>query len=164
MAYKTYYEFFHNRCNFSFSILKTDICDFCEESEKKLASNPNDECLLKYKVNKKKVNAHDKLKKDYISRCKNDPRVLVIEFDYAQNLPILKLKCTSQFYKCLLWQNVFNVHIHNDDSSYIYTFMESMSKKNPHTVASFLCQTLEKKMKDFPDVKQIILLSDAAGG
>jgi hypothetical protein len=27
----------------------------------------------------------------------------------------------------------------------------------------FLCKTLKKKMKDFPDVKQIILLSDAVG-
>jgi hypothetical protein len=103
MAYKTYYEFFHNYCNFSFSRPKTDVCDFCGESEKKLASKPNDECLLKYKVHKKKAKAHDELKKDYISRCKNDPTDLVVEFDYAQNLPIPKLNCTSQFYKCLLW-------------------------------------------------------------
>jgi hypothetical protein len=66
MAYKTYYEFFHNCCNFSFSRPKTDVCDFCIEGEKKFASKPNDECLLKYKVHKKKANAHDELKKDYI--------------------------------------------------------------------------------------------------
>jgi hypothetical protein len=83
IAYKMYYEFFHNRCNFSFGRPKTDVCDFCVESEKKLASIRNDECLLEYKVHKKKAKAHDELRKDYMSRCKNDPTVLVVEFDYA---------------------------------------------------------------------------------
>lgn len=54
MAYKTYYEFFHTRCNFSFRKPKSDVCDFCIECETKLASNPNDECLLQYRVHKKK--------------------------------------------------------------------------------------------------------------
>lgn len=51
-----------------------------------------------------------------------DTETPVLEFDYAQNLPIPKLNITSQFYKRLLWLFNFNIHCHNDGSSSFFLF------------------------------------------
>lgn len=53
MAYKTYFKFYRST-SFTVSPVKTDVCDFCTECEKKLAVNPQDECLLRLNVHKKK--------------------------------------------------------------------------------------------------------------
>lgn len=39
-----------------------------------------------------------------------------------------------------------------------------MAKKNPNSVASFVSEVLGKKLHEFPQLKKIVLLSDAAGG
>lgn len=64
-----------------------------------------------------------KLKKEILSSesMKNN-ETLILEFDYAQNLPLPKLSVTKQFYLRLLWMYLFNVHVHNDGSSFVYTF------------------------------------------
>lgn len=86
-----------------------------------------------------------------------------MEFDYAQNHPVPEQNVTSQFYKCLLWLNAVNVHIHNDDSSFMYCFLEMKAKKDSNSVVSFVHDALENKL-EFPNVKHVVLLSDACGG
>lgn len=164
MKYKTYFKFFKQQCNFSFRHPKTDVCDYCTECQMKLNVNPEDECKLNFMVHKKKMKAYSKTKNEILENCKTDLTTLVIEFDYAQNLPLPKLNVTSQFYKRLLWLYTFNVHIHNDNTSYMYTFMETEGKKDANSVASFLYDCLKKKLVEFPRVKKIVFLSDGAGG
>lgn len=137
MAYKTYFKFFRET-NYTFRKPKSDVCHYCTEMEQKLSVNPNDECHLQY-IHKRKVQQHLKLKSDYISKCKEeDSDTLVVEFDYSQNFPLPKLNVTKQFFKRLIWLFVFNIHIHNDDSSFYYTFLEYQAKKGANSVALFL--------------------------
>lgn len=42
--------------------------------------------------------------------------------------------------------------------------METDGKKNANSVVSFIFDCLEKKLPQFPNVKNIVFLSDAAGG
>ena len=70
------------------------------------------------------------LYKEYKKQLLSDKNSLVIEFDFAQNLPIPKLPVNEQYYNRLLWPFAFNVHIHNSklnnkskkekDKSYIF--------------------------------------------
>lgn len=93
-------------------------------------------------------------------------KCLVIEFDYGQNLPVPKLNVNSQFYKRLLWYNVFNVYCHNVKNSVMYCYIETVQKKkNSESVASFLHHFIERKLNSsHVDYKDIVLFSDNAGG
>lgn len=88
--------------------------------------------------------------------------MLVLEFDYGQNYPLPKLRVNSQFYKRLLWLYIFNVHVFNDDSSFMYTYMETEGRKNANSVCSLVHHCIKQKMS--AGVKKIVLLSDGTGG
>lgn len=96
-------------------------------------------------VHKKKTEKAAALKTAFIKNAKMNNEELVLEFDYSQNLPLPKLSVTKQFYKRLLWLFLFNVHCHKDDSSMMFTFLESQAKKGPDSVASFLYDAITKK-------------------
>ena len=115
-------------------------------------------------VHLKKFEAYKKEKRKWIEASKVRDDVLVIEFDYGQNLPLPKLNVNEQFYKRLLWYFVFNVHLHNDDSSTFYTFTEDEGKKGADSVCSFIYSFLVQAKKKFPNVTQLVFLSDACGG
>lgn len=59
---------------------------------------------------------------------------------------------------------MFNIHVHNDDTSFYYTFLEGQAKKGSDSVVSFLYDCLSKTKDKYPNIKKIVLLSDAAGG
>lgn len=144
-AYKTYHKFFHNETNYGFSIPKTDLCDFCSESKVKLKSNPNDPCQVPYQLHLRKYYAYKKIKDSLVTKSKEiNSEILVLEFDYAQNLPLPKTNETAQFYKRLMWVYLFNVHCHNNDNSYLYYFLETEGKKTL-TVCAHFCLMSSKK-------------------
>lgn len=87
-----------------------------------------------------------------------------MEFDYSQNFHVSCLNINIQFYKRLLWLYCFNVHIFSDDTSFMLCYMESEGKKNANSIVSFIFDCLEKKFKLFPNVKNVVFLSDAARG
>jgi len=78
---------------------------------------------VELRLHKAKVKAYNKMKATFIEHS-NDQDVLVLEFDYAQNLPLPKLPVNDQFYKRLLWFFVFNVHIHSHEKYFMFTFLE----------------------------------------
>ncbi|KAJ4437833.1 hypothetical protein ANN_13771 [Periplaneta americana] len=164
MKYVTYFKFLKEHSNYAFKQPKTDICDFCSQCQNTLRSDPTDVCKVEYALHQRKAERYLSMKGDFILKTKTDPSYLVVEFDYSQNLPVLKLNVTSQFYKRLLWLYAFNVHIQNDSSSFMYCFMEMEAKKDSNSVASFLNHALRKKLSEFHNVKKVILLSDAYGG
>lgn len=126
LSYKTYHRFFLHKTNYAFRLPRTDMCNFCSECQVKLKSNPTDECKVRFEMHQRKYRAFKAIKDELLQHCKNeDSRIIVLEFDYAQNLPLPKTNENSQFYKRLLWTYLFNVHCHNDGSSILYYYLET---------------------------------------
>lgn len=165
MKYKTYHKYFLHNTLYTFKKPRSDECDFCVKCEIEIKNNPGNESLKsRLALHKKKVESHKKVKHEILEKSKQvDSSVLVLEFDYGQNLPLPKLSVNSQFYKRLLWLNIFNVHCHNDGSSTMYCYPETESKKNPDSVVSCLYDFIKNKLTD-KSVTEIVLLSDNAGG
>ena len=142
-----------------------DTCDMCEKLKMKTQINENDNTSKNtLMLHEKKVSAHKALKKEIINKAKSQNETLVLEFDYGQNLPLPKLTVTSIFYKRQMWYYVFNIHCHNDDTSKMYTFLETECTKDPDTVASFLYDYISKRLDENRNTKEIVLMSDNAGG
>jgi len=140
---KHYYKLFQ-RMNFSISSVKTDKCDFCEQTKIQLSRNPTNQRLRTQKLlHERKYQPHKALKNELLKNIPND--TLIPEFDYSQNLALPKLAVNKQFYKRLLWLNNLNIHCHNDGSSYFFTFLESEAKKDANSIVSYLHHVLEKK-------------------
>lgn len=165
MRYETYHRFFRENSPYAFRKPRTDTCDFCREAETILSVNPNDQHKVLYELHNRRVMRYSSIKEEHLNSAKaEDSDTLVIEIDYAQNLPLPRLNITAQFYKRLLWLYVFNVHCHNDDSSTFYCFFETEARKDPNSVCSFLHDFLCKKLQQIASVKKIVLLSDSCGG
>lgn len=168
MTYVTYFKLFKEKFRYGFRRPKTDICDFCIEMKEKLSRDPNDPCKISLEVHERKVRKRKSLKDEFIAKAKNNDETshLVIEFDYGQNYPIPRLNVNSQFYKRMLWLYVFNIHVHNDDSSFFYCHMETHAGKNGNSVVSFVNDCLMNILKKpkFSNITTIVLLSDATSG
>lgn len=166
MSYNTYHRYFRQNSIYLFRQPRTDVCDFCTKCKIQLEANPEDSCKIQYIIHLKKVESYNLKKQKYLDDLKNNDTkdTLIIEFDYAQNLPLPKLNITSQFYKRLLWLYNFNVHCHNDGSSFFYCFLETEARKDSNSVCSFLYHFIMKKLEDFPTIKKIVFYSDACGG
>ncbi|XP_043469861.1 uncharacterized protein LOC122503403 [Leptopilina heterotoma] len=149
----TYAKYFNHNLPFSFRLPRTDVCNLCYKSETNTNENEN------YVEHKQKANDYLTLKNRYLS----ETNVLCCEFDYAQNLPLPKIPVNDQFYKRLVWLYLFNVHIHNSESSYMYPFFEGITKKGANTVCSFLYDSVKKEF-DAENHKKIYFFSDAAPG
>lgn len=89
------------------------------------------------------------MKRNFIDQAKGSDDTVVLEFDYAQNLPLPKPTVNKQFYKRLLWLYLFNIHCHNDGTSLMYSFIESKTKKGANSVCSFLFDFLQKKAESY---------------
>lgn len=175
LKYNTYHKFFRKCSNYSFRSPKTDVCDFCTQCEVKLKANPNDLCKVPYENHLKKVEEYKNFKRKYVPESKKggntstfDRQIyndtLVLEFDYAQNLPLPKLNINSHYYKRILNLYVFNIHCFNDSESKMCSFLECDGKKDSNSVCSFLDNFISRKLSSNPSFKKIVLFSDAAGG
>ena len=49
----------------------------------------------------------------------------------------------SQFYKRLLWYNVFNMYCHNDKDTMMYCYVETEYKESSESVTFFLHNFIE---------------------
>lgn len=161
IKYTSYYKYFTEHCPYGFILPRTDICNLCFENSKNL----NDlETNAAQKLHLMRVEAHKAKKNNLLAETKSSGgETVAVEFDYGQNLPLPKLNVTDQFYKRLLWLNIFNIHVYNDDKSFMYYFLETQSKKNPNSVCSMLNDAFMKLKQQYPQMKRLCLLSDSCG-
>ena len=158
IAFNTFERHFVTSMPYGFKLPRTDVCNMCFEHESKCSAT--DEML--FKLHKKKVEGYKHIKALILEKAKAEQHgVLVLEFDYAQNLPLPKIPVTDQFYKRLLWMYVFNVHVYERNTSYMYHFVEGMSKKGANSVCSFLLDVIRLERGQ---AKEIFLFSDACSG
>lgn len=148
-----YRKFFNNYVNFSFKLPRKDVCNVCSEFD------VNRTAEIVYNAHKAQVENYNDLK----NRMLSTKNVLQLEFDFAQNLPLPKLSVNIQFFCRLLWLYVFNVHVHNNNNSYIFHFLEGTLKKGANAVCNFVKYVIEKEFQQ-KHYEKIFLYSDAAGG
>ena len=161
MKYSTYREWF-KKTKFSTRRPRTDVCNLCFR-KKRTSLKKSEE--LDYVLHIKKFEAYKALKSRILEEAKrSNNEILVVEFDYAQNLPMPKIACNDQYYKRLLWLYNFNVHFHNINQSFFYCFTEGLAKKGANSVFSFLFDAITRVHKDFPKLKKIYCFSDSCGG
>ena len=149
----TYRKYFQYNLKFSFSKPRTDVCDFCYENK----NNTEDSDVKKHKMN---VTNYSALKKSLCAK-KN---VLILEFDFGQNLALPKIPVSAQFYKTLLWLHILNVNVLGSSKrSYMYFFLEGELKKGGNTVCNMLYDAIKREYgHDHYD--KIYLFSDSCGG
>lgn len=151
----TYCKYFNENVNFTFSKPRTDVCNICFENERNM--NLRDD-VVKHKEN---VKLHSEMKKAMLS----EERVLRVEFDFGQNLPLPKIPVSEQFYKRLLWLHIFNVHVFNSHNrSYMFTFMEGFCKKGGNTVCNLVFDAIKREIAIEGCFDKIYLFSDSCGG
>ena len=119
LGYSAFWHYFNHNINFTFRLPRTDICNICYENE--ISGTNNEE----FNLHKSCVEEYKLIKNTLLS----NKDVLCCEFDFGQNLPLRKINVSDQFYRRLIWPYIFNVHIHNQDNSYMYMFMEGFFKK-----------------------------------
>lgn len=162
LSYQTYFKIFKS-LNYGFRIPRTDRCDFCSECEVKLQFEANHPCKAKYVAHKARAEKYYALKKALIKDNEGiNSKKLLLEFDYAQNLRLPKTNENSDYYKSHLSVYLFNVHCHNDGESFMFTSLETESKKNPSTVCSYLYNVINKQFNE--NHEEIVLFSDATSG
>lgn len=157
IKYNTSARYFNRNMAFSFRKPRTDVCNICYASEQ------DGTVGIEVEIHKRKFEANKRFKKTVLDNS-GDRDTLVVEFDYAQNLPLPRLPVNDQFYMRLLWYFIFNAHLHGSpaNKSYMFTFLEGCSKKGANSVCSFLntvfCNDLTA------GTKTVFLLSDACPG
>ena len=94
----------------------------------------------------------------------SEKNVLCLEFDFGQNLALLTIPATAQFYRRLIWLHIFNVHVLGEHKrSYMYFVMEGNLKKGANTMCNFLFNAIQREFKvNYYD--KIYLFSDSCGG
>lgn len=162
MSLVSYRRFFRTQ-GYSFHRPRTDVCDFCTIMNHKVKTYPRNRTFqVKLSLHERQVEKYKELKKKILKDHAGDESTLVLEFDFAQNLPIPRLNVTSQFYKRLGWLYIFNIHNHTNQTSALYYYTEKEGKKNSNAVSSMLYDYIGRYMED--SVRRIILFSDACGG
>lgn len=66
MDYSTYAKYFNTNSSYAFIVPKTDVCDYCTECEKLLATNPEHTCKEEYLKHKDRVDQYKKFKKNIL--------------------------------------------------------------------------------------------------
>lgn len=165
MKYSTYTKWFQESSPYSIKQPRTDTCDFCTECKTKLSIRKDDPCQGDYDQHRANVEKYKEMKRKILDKCakKSNYSTLVLEFDYAQNLPLPKITVSSQFYKRLMWMYIFNVHCHNDSNSTFYWMLEHNGNKSSNSVVSLLFNFLENYLQK-EEIGKIILFSDGCGG
>lgn len=161
MAYKTYVPKFR-QSRYRIKKPSKDVCNFCTVCKHKLKYNPLDRCRVEYDLHTRKYRKYWAMRKELIASCKNNSEHLVLEFDFAQNLPVPRLNINEQFYCRLLWLYVFNVHLHNNSKSNMYWYLETESRKGSNSVVSLVYDAVSRWIT--PETNKITLLSDSAPG
>ena len=72
------------------------------------------------------------------TKCKNDPNVYGIAFDFMQNLPLPHIPVQEIFYLCQLWLYEFCIYDLKTGKSVFYSYCEGVANKCPNEVCTFV--------------------------
>lgn len=163
VTYDFYREYFAKNFKLSFGSPRSDTCQTCDSHEKKIAAADSEEERRALKVAK---DLHEKKAKAFYDdlrekSCLQDPTVECLTFDFQQNLPLPLIPSGDVFYKRQLWVFNFCIFQCSTKKSYMYMYDETIGKKGPNEVISFLHHFIEHIMSE--TVRKLYLFSDNCG-
>lgn len=167
VKYKFYLKYFQENFSLSFGRKQIDVCALCEELKLKL-KNPhlNDDAKRVYKadleMHKSHANKFYKKLQEVESKCKNDPKVYGIAFDYMQNLPLPHIPVQDVFYLRQLWLYEFCIYDLKTGKSVFYSYCEGVANKGPNEVGTFVVDYIKKNIGH--DAEELHLFSDGCAG
>lgn len=170
LAGRVKYDFFRNHYNqnhgYRFGRPQIDVCSTCEELETKIKSPHLHDNAKRVAVAEKVVHLR-RAKKFYSKQrevaelCSTNSDVGAIVFDYMQNLPLPKMPVQEIFYLRKVWLYVFCVHDLKTKSAEFFVYPEGEAKRGPDEVCSMIWLKIQKMS---PEIKELHVFSDAAGG
>lgn len=167
VKYKFYLKYFQENFSLSFGRKQIDVCALCEELKIKL-KNPhiNDNAKRAYQadieIHKKQSNKFYKKLQEIENRCKNNPKVYGIAFDFMQNLPLPHIPVQEVFYLRQLWLYEFCVYDLKTGKSVFYSYCEGVANKGPNEVGTFVLDYIKKNIGN--DADELHLFSDGCAG
>jgi hypothetical protein len=167
VKYKFYLKYFQENFSLSFGRKQIDVCGLCEELQIKL-KNPhlNDNAKRIYQadieIHKTQANKFYKKIQEVETKCKNDPNVYGIAFDFMQNLPLPHIPVQEIFYLRQLWLYEFCIYDLKTGKSVFYSYCEGVANKGPNEVCTFVLDYIKNNIGN--EAKELHLFSDGCAG
>lgn len=169
ISYQSYKKVFNTKFNLSFGYPRTDTCSACDKFYATLRTLSADtdaaeirELTVKNELHKRKAQSFYNKKKNARLEGKREPDRLSIAMDFQKNISLPKVSTNDVYYRRQLSVFSFNIHILHSGESIFYTYPETVSKKGPNEVVSFLVHFLYNYVSD--TVKHLHIFCDGAGG
>lgn len=169
VSYDTYKHIFNTKFNLSFGYPRTDTCSTCDKFHAILRTLSTDsnadeikQLTLANEIHKRKAQTFYDRKKNARLNAKRRPDFLAIAMDFQKNISLPKVSTNDVYYRRQLSMFSFNIHVLHSGESIFYTYPETISKKSPNEVVSFLVHFLFNHVPD--TVKHLHIFCDGAGG
>lgn len=166
-TYGIYRQYFRENFNYKFGRPQIDVCCKCEELTAKIKSphicdSAKRAAQLELEIHKRRSNKFYKALKEMTDRCRKEPNVGCIAFDFMQNLPLPQIPVQEVFYKRQLWVNTFAIADLKSRHTILYVYHEGNGKKGANEVSSFLHDYCKNHMPK--EITELHLFSDGAPG
>ena len=167
VTYWFYWKIFKENFNLKFGQPQVDTCCVCEQLKVKIKSpNLNDKAkrvaVAEQIVHKRRAEKFYK-KIDHVKNmCKEREDVAGICIDYMQNLMLPVIPIQETFYLRQLTYNVFNIHNLKSGKAVFYTYSETIAKKSPNEVCSFILSYINEHISS--SIRHLFIFSDGCAG
>ena len=169
ISYHSYKHVFNTKFNLSFGYPRTDTCSACDKFHATLRTLSADTDAAKIKqltveneLHKRKAQTFYDRKRNARLEGKREPDRLFIAMDFQKNISLPKVSTNDVYYRRQLSVFSFNIHVLHSGESIFYTYPETIAKKSPNEVVSFLVHFLYNYVSD--TVKYLHIFCDGAGG
>ncbi|XP_050302515.1 uncharacterized protein LOC126740503 [Anthonomus grandis grandis] len=160
---------FNTKFNISFGYPRTDTCATCDEYTAKikaLSAETDKHQIQQLTTNnilhKKRAECFYNHKKKAKIQARKNKKKEAICIDFAKNVFLPQIATNDVYYKRQLSMYSFNVHVLAPGESIFYVYDESVAKKVPNELASFLFHFIMNYLDD--EVQELDIFCDSAGG
>jgi len=162
LKYAYFYNYFITNFNISLTHPRTDTCQTCDRLKNIFENETNNEEIaslnLEKEIHLRKAEIFYKNLRELSLKAKENNDVDVLSFDYRQNMSLPHITSGVVFYKRQLWCYNFSIHSAKSGKSHFFMYNETVSKKGPNEVISFLHYYIKNILN--PNVKKLYLFSD----
>lgn len=167
VTYGFYQKIFRENFDLKFGQPQVDTCCVCETLNVKIKSPTLNEgakraAVAELMIHKRRAKKFFKKIESVTKLCKEHEDIAGITMDYMQNLQLPEVPVQEAFYLRQLTYNVFNIHNLETNQAVFYTYDETVAKKGPNEVCSFIWNYIRTYVD--PKIKHFYLFSDGCPG